>query len=94
MGNTEPAAITEKIIEIQDQGYCILKAHFAASAIDACRNAFLLVLLAHLQIHAHESNRGPHRHFFPMPFEPPCFAPDFFFDTEVLSIVRGGMDDG
>jgi ectoine hydroxylase-related dioxygenase (phytanoyl-CoA dioxygenase family) len=28
-----------------------------------------------------------------MPFEPPCFAPEFFFDTEVLNIVRGAMDD-
>jgi ectoine hydroxylase-related dioxygenase (phytanoyl-CoA dioxygenase family) len=27
-----------------------------------------------------------------MPFEPPCFAPEFFFDMEVLSIVRGAMD--
>jgi len=28
-----------------------------------------------------------------MPFEPPCFGPEFFFDTEVLSVVRGAMDD-
>jgi ectoine hydroxylase-related dioxygenase (phytanoyl-CoA dioxygenase family) len=28
-----------------------------------------------------------------MPFEPPCFAPQFFFDPDVLSIVRGLMDD-
>lgn len=34
-------------------------------------------------------NRGPQRHFLPMPFEPPCFAADFFFNPAVLSIVRG-----
>jgi hypothetical protein len=79
MGSADPATIKEKIIEIQDRGYCILRAHFAALAIDACRNAFWPALLAHLQAHGHESNRGPHRHFLPMPFEPPCFAPDFFF---------------
>jgi ectoine hydroxylase-related dioxygenase (phytanoyl-CoA dioxygenase family) len=28
-----------------------------------------------------------------MPFEPPCFAPQFFFDPDVLGIVRGLMDD-
>ena len=28
-----------------------------------------------------------------MPFEPPCFCPEFFFDAEVLRIVRGIMDD-
>ena len=28
-----------------------------------------------------------------MPFDPPCFAREFFFDHEVLSIVQGVMDD-
>jgi ectoine hydroxylase-related dioxygenase (phytanoyl-CoA dioxygenase family) len=28
-----------------------------------------------------------------MPFEPPCFVPEFFFDDEVLRIVRTVMDD-
>jgi len=28
-----------------------------------------------------------------MPFEPPCFAPEFFFDAGILGIVRGVMDD-
>ena len=28
-----------------------------------------------------------------MPFAPPCFAPEFFFDAEVLRIVRNVMDD-
>jgi hypothetical protein len=28
-----------------------------------------------------------------MPLDPPCFVPDFFFDPEVLRIVRAVMDD-
>ena len=28
-----------------------------------------------------------------MPFKAPCFAPEFFFDKQLLSIVRGMMDD-
>jgi ectoine hydroxylase-related dioxygenase (phytanoyl-CoA dioxygenase family) len=28
-----------------------------------------------------------------MSFEPPCFRPEFFFDAEVLSIIRSAMDD-
>jgi ectoine hydroxylase-related dioxygenase (phytanoyl-CoA dioxygenase family) len=28
-----------------------------------------------------------------MPFEPPCFVPEFFFDDEVLGIVRRVMGD-
>ncbi len=28
-----------------------------------------------------------------MPFEPPCFAPEFFFDRQIIAIVRAAMDD-
>ena len=85
--------IQDKIIEIQGQGYCVLRQRFARPVIDACRDAFWPVLHAYLKAHGHEPNRGPHRHFLPMPFEPPCFSPEFFFDNVVLNIVRGVMDD-
>lgn len=85
--------IDNKITEIQDRGYGILREHFARPLIDACRDAFWPVLLTYLENHGHEPNRGPHRHFLPMPFEPPCFVPAFFFDHQVLSIVRSVMDD-
>ena len=71
----------------------MLRAHFAKPLIDACRDAFWPTLLEYLETHCDQPNRGPHRHFLPMPFEPPCFAPEFFFDPEILSIVRGAMDD-
>ena len=83
----------DKIIEINEKGYCVLKNHLAARLIDACREAFWPLFLAYLQNHREEPNRGPHRHFVAMPFEPPCFAPEFFFNDEVLAIVRGAMDD-
>jgi len=91
--NGELIGIQDKISEVRDKGYCILKEHFASPLIDACRDAFWPLLLAYLKIHGNEPNRGAHRHFLPMPFEPPCFAPEFFFDNEVLNIVRGVMDD-
>jgi hypothetical protein len=93
MANGELMATKEKILEIQEKGFCVLKAHFARRAIDACRDAFWPALLAYLKAHGDGPNRGPHRHFLPMPFEPPCFAQTFFFDPEVLSIVRRVMDD-
>jgi hypothetical protein len=93
MRTFDDAAIEDRVAEIQDQGYCILRAHFARPLVEACREAFWPVLLAYLQAHENEPNRGPNRHYLAMPFEPPCFAPDFFFDAEVLCIVRGLMDD-
>jgi ectoine hydroxylase-related dioxygenase (phytanoyl-CoA dioxygenase family) len=84
----------DKIIELQQKGFCILRKHLSTSLMDACREAFWPVLLDFLNGHREEPNRGPHRYFLPMPFTPACFIPEFFFDSDVLSIVRGCMDEG
>jgi ectoine hydroxylase-related dioxygenase (phytanoyl-CoA dioxygenase family) len=86
-------ATEDCILEIQERGYCVLRGHWPERLIGACREAFWPVLTAYIAAHGHEPNRGPHRHFLPMPFEPPCYAPEFFFDPEVLRIVQGLMDD-
>ena len=57
--------------ELARNGYCVLRARFSPSLIDACRNALWPTLLAHIE--GHEPNRGAHRHYFAMPFDPPCF---------------------
>jgi ectoine hydroxylase-related dioxygenase (phytanoyl-CoA dioxygenase family) len=86
-------SLGQKIAELQDQGFCVLRAHFTKPLIQACREAFWPFLLAYLKQNRDSPNRGPHRHFLPMPFEPPCFAPEFFFDAGILSIVRSVMGD-
>jgi ectoine hydroxylase-related dioxygenase (phytanoyl-CoA dioxygenase family) len=83
----------ETILEVQEKGYCVLREQLPKGVIEACRDAFWPILLAYLKDHSHEPNRGPHRHFLPMPFDSPCFAPEFFFDAEILNIVRGVMDE-
>jgi hypothetical protein len=87
------AKMQDKLRDVQENGYCVLRQHFTRRLIDACRNAFWPRLLRYLEVHDNEPNRGAYRHFVPMAFEPPCFAPQFFFDEGVLSIVRGLMDD-
>lgn len=86
-------SIEDKIAEVQDKGFCVLKGHFARSLVGDCRDAFWPVLSDYLARNHDQPNRGPHRHFLAMPFEPPCFSPEFFFDAQVLSIVRGVMDE-
>jgi hypothetical protein len=71
----------------------VLERHFSQDLISACREGLWPILLDYLDTHRDAPNRGPHRHFLPMPFTPPCFAPEFFFDNEVLRIVRAAMDD-
>src|SRR5262249_39442519 len=51
------------------------------------------VLTNYLRINRDNPNRGPHRHFMPMPFEQPCFSPEFFFNADVLSIVHRLMGE-
>ena len=55
--------------------------------------AFWPILLAWTEAHRDTPNRGPHRHFLPMPFVPPCFTPEFFFDEMILRIIREAMGD-
>jgi ectoine hydroxylase-related dioxygenase (phytanoyl-CoA dioxygenase family) len=86
-------AVSLRIVELQRKGFCVLKAHLPASLIEACREAVWPILLDYLERHREKPNRGPHRHFIPMPFEPPCFTPEFFCDAGVLSVVRGVMDE-
>lgn len=83
-----------KIAELMDEGFCTLKARFDKALVEACRRGFWPTLLDYLERYRDEPNRGPHRHFLAMPFESPCFAPEFFFDEDVLSIVRGVMGEG
>ncbi|MBZ5625506.1 MAG: phytanoyl-CoA dioxygenase family protein [Acidobacteriia bacterium] len=85
--------VTDRIAELQERGFCVLKPHFPRSLIQACRDAFWPILLDYLERNRDQPNRGEHRHYLAMPFEPPCFAPEFFFDAGILSIVRGVMDE-
>lgn len=81
----------EKISEIRNNGYCVFRAHLAKNLINACKEAFWPILQKHLQDHGHEPNRGSYRHFLPMPFDRPCFAPEFFFDTTIMDVIHGAM---
>ncbi|MGZ3853814.1 MAG: phytanoyl-CoA dioxygenase family protein [Flavisolibacter sp.] len=83
----------DKTDELQKQGYCLLKAQFDPSLIDDCRVAFLPTLKTYLENNGHLPNRGTNRHFLPMPFDRPCFNPAFFFDTDILAVLKNVLGD-
>jgi ectoine hydroxylase-related dioxygenase (phytanoyl-CoA dioxygenase family) len=83
----------ENIAELQQHGFCVLRNHFSLGLIDDCRQAFLPILSQYPRVNADKPNRGTHRHFLAMPFTRPCFAPEFFFNSEILAIVRRVMDE-
>lgn len=80
-------AADKKILELHENGYCVLRAHLSRDLIDQCREAFWPVLVTYLKTTDMSRTAEAHHHFLPMPFEPPCFAPEFFFDLEVLTFV-------
>jgi hypothetical protein len=81
----------EELAEMHENGYCVLRGRLPTGVVEACRETFWPIMLKHIGEHGNEPNRGPRRHFLPMPFEPPGFAPEFFFDTQVLDVIRGAM---
>ena len=88
MHNPTMNFLADKTDELRKQGYCVLKAQLDSSLIDYCRIAFLPILKTYLNNNAHFPNRGTNRHFLPMPFEKPCFTSEFFFNTDILTILK------
>jgi hypothetical protein len=84
--------VRDAMLEVEERGYGVLRGRFEPRLVEACREAFWPRLLAYLDSGA-APNRGPRRHFLPLPFAFPCFAPQFFVDPDVLGIVRGLMDE-
>src|SRR5262249_45932097 len=83
----------DQVIDLRKNGYCVLKQQFAPHLIAATRDVFWPRLLRYLDVHNNEPNRGPNRHYVPMPFAPPCFNSGYFFDAEILAVVQSLMSD-
>ena len=81
--------IQECIDQVLQDGYCILRGHFPIDAIEACHAAWRPIADAHLAHHADNPNRGPNRHYIPLPFRPPLYNPAFFNDDAILAIATG-----
>src|SRR5689334_4010137 len=80
-----------KLSDLQERGFCVLRRHLPTHLIEVCRDSFWPVLAAYLG--KHQPNRGLNRYFLPMPFSAGCFDARFFFDANVLSIVRSCMGE-
>ena len=81
--------IQQCIHQVRQDGYCILRSHFPVDAIEACHAAWRPIADVHLAEHADSPNRGPHRHYIPLPFRPPLYHPAFFNDDTILAIATG-----
>jgi hypothetical protein len=83
MSDTLIAAAVE---HVRSRGFVVLRGHLPGTLVDECRDG----LRPHWEAFLRDNpppNRGPHRYFFPMPFER-WFSPRFFIDPEILRVVR------
>ena len=81
--------IQDCVNQILEDGYCVLRGHFPVDAVEAWRQAFNPIADAYLAEHADKPNRGPNRHYIPLPFRPPLYNPAFFNDDTILAIASG-----
>ena len=81
--------IQQCIQKIGQDGYCILRGRFPVDAVEACRAAFEPFAEDYLAEFADKPNRGPNRHYIPLPFHPPFYHPAFFNDDTVYAIAEG-----
>ena len=62
-------------------------------AVEACHAGWRPIADAHLAEHADNPNRGPNRHYIPLPFRPPLYNPAFFNDDTILAIASGVLGE-
>ena len=85
MEKPSPLTPREKVAEIQEKGFCVLRAHLGQSVIQSCREAFWPILLDYVQRNRDKPNRGENRHFLAMPFEPVVLHQSFSSTPDFLA---------
>ncbi len=75
--------------EVLEEGFCVLRGHFAREKMEAWREAFAPLLARHIEREGHRLNRGPGRYYVTLPFVAPFADPEVYEDDDVLGVVRG-----
>jgi hypothetical protein len=83
----------EEAERIRTEGFCILRDHFPGDKIATLHKGFGPRLEAYERANRDKPNRGPNRHYIPLPFEPPFFDTRYFFDETALRIIRQILGD-
>ena len=74
--------------EILTTGFCVLKKLLPEEVVWACARSFAPLLQAHVARADAPPNRGPARHFVPLPFKAPFAAPILYENDIILAIVE------
>ena len=93
MGRYSEEEIGGFVREVLEEGFCVLRGHFAREKMEAWRGAFAPLLARHIEREGHRLNRGPSRYYVTLPFAEPFADPGVFEDDDVLGVVGGLVGD-
>ncbi|HEX8293070.1 MAG TPA: phytanoyl-CoA dioxygenase family protein [Pyrinomonadaceae bacterium] len=93
MGRYTEEEIRGFVREVLEEGFCVLRGHFARGKMEAWRAAFAPLLARHIEREGHRLNRGPSRYYVTLPFAEPFADPEVFENDDVLGVVRGLVGD-
>src|SRR5262245_26943646 len=74
--------------DVLEQGFCILRGHLPVDVIERCRVAFAPLLESFAAEIAKRPNRGPNRHYIPLPLREPFSDSRLLFDETILAIAE------
>jgi ectoine hydroxylase-related dioxygenase (phytanoyl-CoA dioxygenase family) len=93
MSRYSEVEIRSFVREVLEEGFCVLRGHFARERMEVWRAAFAPLLEKHVEREGHRLNRGPGRYYVTLPFVEPFADPAVFEDDDVLGVVRGLVGD-
>lgn len=93
MGRYSEEEIRGFVREVLEEGFCVLRGHFAREKMEAWRVAFAPLLARHIEREGHRLNRGPSRYYVTLPFAEPFADPEVFENDDVLAVVNGLVGD-
>jgi hypothetical protein len=79
--------IKEKAAEVLEEGFCILPQHLPRELMQECNEAFAPILAEYASEITENPNRGPMRHYIPLPMRPPFYDKCIFDDDTIHAIL-------
>ena len=73
--------------EVRNVGFTTLPGHLPRTLMEECNNAFAPILSKHMDEIDNHPNRGPRRHYIPLPLVPPFYDSRIFADDIIVAIV-------
>jgi hypothetical protein len=73
--------------EVRVEGFCVLRRHFSRSKMLACGEAFAPLLDERMEQIRNAPNRGPMRHYIPLPLSPPFYDKEVFDDDAIHALL-------